>query len=109
MVPPLQRDPLLDDLLGRGALFDATISRRKMAVSKRHENVVELWRCNDITGIATGYALFDEDGLWREHTWGVQDDGTLVETTVMFEGYFGYELTPTESEQFANTVLPEHE
>lgn len=64
----------------------------------------ELWRFlgrRDLPKIkiATGWALSD-DGLWRSHSWGVQKDGTVVETTCPRIGYLGVVLTPAESDTF---------
>jgi hypothetical protein len=40
-----------------------------------------------IISIATGYALSD-DGLWRQHSWGILREGVL-ETTKVRVKYFG--------------------
>jgi hypothetical protein len=61
----------------------------------------ELWRFagrSDLPKIkiVTGWALSD-DGIWRSHSWGVQRDGTVVETTCPRIGYFGVVLNPEES------------
>lgn len=39
-----------------------------------------------------GYALSD-DGLWRQHSWAMLVDGTIVETTEPRELYVGYRTT----------------
>ena len=42
--------------------------------------------------IASGYALAD-DGLWRQHSWGVGAvDGRVMETTVRSLRYYGFIL-----------------
>lgn len=57
--------------------------------------------------IMTGYALSD-DGVWRQHTWNVDGDGIVIETTEMRVAYFGFTLTDDESLEFAdqNQVRP---
>jgi hypothetical protein len=47
--------------------------------------------------IASGYAL-SSDGLWRQHSWGVDaEDGRVVETTERRVRYFGFVLNDAES------------
>lgn len=54
---------------------------------------------NGSCGIMTGYALSD-DGVWRMHSWNIDVDGTLIETTEERSAYFGFVLTPEECEVF---------
>jgi hypothetical protein len=42
--------------------------------------------------VVNGYAL-SRDGMWRNHSWVLQPDGRLIETTVPREAYFGAVLT----------------
>ena len=55
----------------------------------------------------TGYALSD-DGLWRQHSWGLLTDDRVVETTVARLRYFGAILTDPAAAEFvlANFVVP---
>jgi hypothetical protein len=46
-----------------------------------------LWREGKLDAIGVGYGL-SEDGLWREHYWGMKDDH-IVETTASRVAYFG--------------------
>lgn len=68
--------------------------------SQCHQNVIDLWKAKHIQHIYTGYGL-SEDGLWREHSWGLDityanDDSppvnVVVETTEERLIYFGYEV-----------------
>ena len=52
-----------------------------------------------MVAIATGYALSD-DGLWRQHTWGILRDGILETTEARIE-YFGLLLQGERADEFA--------
>lgn len=91
-MPPTSADPLFEIQLAKGELFTAPVRVVEMEVSKCHANVARLWRDGVLVSIGTGYTLA-EDGLWREHTWGIDADSSLIETTLMFDKYFGFELS----------------
>jgi hypothetical protein len=60
-----------------------------MAASRCRENVAWLWRrraSTGVTGVGTGWGL--SDGVWHEHTWGMDDAG-IVETTKIQDHYYG--------------------
>lgn len=48
----------------------------------------------------TGWALTNDDGIWRQHSW-VKESGRIIETTAERDLYFGFELTPEEAKTFA--------
>ncbi len=56
------------------------------------EDIADSW-------IVTGYAL-SKDDLWRQHTWVVTADDTLIETTIARKAYFGVFLEGKEEETF---------
>ena len=68
-------DPDLSELLSSGRLITEPIVMEQLDEGHCHENVAELWlsRERGLTAIGTGYAL-SEDGLWRQHSWGMRDD-----------------------------------
>ena len=69
--------------------------------SKCHTNSARLWIKNPIANrIATGYGLSD-DGMWRHHSWIVNRDGSLTETTVKRLAYFGVILNRRKSFRFS--------
>lgn len=76
-----------------------------MARNGCHQNVASLWKSpkRRIIGVATGYAL-SEDGLWRQHSWGVLRDG-LLETTERRDKYFGILLQASGADRFSQTYL----
>ena len=68
-----------------------------------HQNVASVWKAHKfgIVGICTGYAL-TEDGLWRQHSWGLLREA-LLETTEPRVKYFGILLQGDKAERFANS------
>lgn len=93
VVPPMQPDPDLDDLLAGAAAHGPRVE----VVGEGgdcHGNVAKRWIDGDIATIGTGYAL--TEGLWRQHSWGVADDGGVVETKWPAERYVGVRLGPGE-------------
>lgn len=70
------------------------IMKHNMQRSGCHDNCDELFKkdktksCN----IYTGYGLSD-DGLWRNHSWLVDKNNNIIETTCERLIYFGYKMT----------------
>ena len=88
---------------------NAALRRQPGAPSQCHRNTARWWEANAPThgvrvAMVTGYALTPDDGLWREHTWGLwlrpRAGTTIVETTVARSVYFGLVLTPADAELF---------
>jgi hypothetical protein len=65
-----------------------------------HGNAARLREAEPRKQIVTGWALSD-DGLWRQHTW-CELDGTLIETTLTRERYFGFPLDDNEAATFCD-------
>lgn len=88
-------------LLERGFLTAGPIRLKVMKSSSCHQNVASVWTARKfgIVGIATGYALSD-DGLWRQHSWGILRDGVLETTTTRLK-YFGIVLQGERADFFA--------
>ncbi len=72
-----------------------------------HANAAMLWTDGMVAAIGTGYALSD-DGLWRQHSWGVDADGAPVETTAARISYVGITLTAVPALQFAVSNAGDH-
>lgn len=104
VVPPMHPDPDLDDLLAGAAAHGPRVD----VVSEGgdcHANVAKLWVDGGIGAIGTGYALTEE--LWRQHSWGVADDGGVVETKWPAERYVGVRLaTGEQTVKFAMNNYP---
>ncbi|GIH08076.1 hypothetical protein Rhe02_61430 [Rhizocola hellebori] len=94
VVPPLHPEPDLDLLLAIGVLQETTVTALDLG-GDCHANVANSWLDSRIAAIGTGYALHED--LWRQHSWGVSADGTIVETKSPHERYFGATLPPGES------------
>ena len=104
VVPPLSPDLMIDVFRARGRLWSSPVRFVEGEPwSACHENAVALWRSGDACAIGSGYGL-SEDGLWREHTWALAEDGALVETTEPRTAYFGIELRDRDAERFADWI-----
>ena len=53
----------------------------KMEDCRCHDNSLQLYLSGKVVEIRSGYAL-SADGLWRHHSWCIDSDGRIVETTV---------------------------
>jgi len=101
LVAPPKPDQDLPMLLEQGFLIAGPTKLKMMKSSSCHQNVACVWtkRRFGIVGIATGYAL-SEDGLWRQHSWGILRDGVLETTEVRLK-YFGIVLQGERADFFA--------
>ena len=101
LVAPPRADGDIPTLLESGFLTSGPITLKIMKSSSCHENVASLWKSRKagIIAVATGYAL-SEDGLWRQHSWGIRRDG-IIETTEPREKYFGLVLQGEKADHFA--------
>lgn len=100
VVPPCAVDADTARLAEGAELKVGRVRHSEGEPSACHDNVIALWRRGRVEAIGTGYAL-SEDGLWRRHSWGVLDDGTLVETTEARVRYVGVTLRGEVAEAFA--------
>lgn len=102
LVAPPTFDPDVPSLIASGSLMQGSIVCEVMEDSACHENVAQLWieKRDGIIGVGTGYAL-SEDGLWRQHSWGVRQT-EIVETTTERLKYFGKVLQGPDADSFAN-------
>lgn len=95
VVPPIDPEIRIVDLLQR-AVVQSGVGAVSVPgePSRCHENVetlVDRGRTVDghvVVAGWTGYALSD-DGLWRQHSWAVGDDGSVIETTEPRRCYAG--------------------
>jgi hypothetical protein len=101
IVAPNKLDQDVPRLLKYGFLMNGPITFDEMKSSMCHQNVAAVWKFQRprIVSIATGYAL-SEDGLWRQHSWGVLREG-LLETTAGRMRYFGISLSSSKADHFA--------
>jgi hypothetical protein len=104
VVPPLSPDPLIDMLSETGVVVGGAVETLAGGPpSQCHANAVRLWRDGRAAAIGTGYAL-SEDGLWREHSWGISDGGAILETTEARTLYFGIEMRDDFAQWFVTWI-----
>jgi hypothetical protein len=87
-------DPHVGELLDRGRCFPGAGALMCRGVpSACHANSAMMFvRSRGAVRIASGYAL-SPDGLWRQHSWGVDArDGRVLETTERRVRYYGFVL-----------------
>lgn len=99
-------EPDLAKILARARSWSGKDAElRAGRASDCHANASRLWRGDARRHrIVTGYALTDDDGLWRQHTWALDGD-QLVETTEARSAYYGVILTEKEAQKFAESNL----
>ena len=101
LVAPIRFDPDVQLLMDSGFDMSGPVKCRIMRRSACHENIARLWKAKHrgLVGVGTGYALSD-DGLWRQHSWGIRRDG-ILETTLTRARYFGIRLQGADADSFA--------
>lgn len=98
-------EPDLMKILERGRRFTGRSKMMKGEPCRCHSNSAACWEENkELCKICTGYAL-SRDGMWRQHSWVVTNNGVVVETTQKRVQYFGYVLTDEECDQFSEDNL----
>lgn len=85
-----REEPDLDKILSRGRLFNTKVVMKHGKSLDCHTNARELSKVKG-NRIATGWAL-SPDGLWRQHSWIIKNDNTIIETTEKRNKYFGFIL-----------------
>jgi len=105
LVAPSNPDQDIPLLLEDGFVTSGTIKLKPMKSSSCHQNVASLWKKKQlgIVAISTGYGL-SEDGLWRQHSWGIWREG-ILETTRTRTKYFGIILQGKHADFFAANNL----
>lgn len=99
VVPHMGEDPHLALLVLQGKMWTEPARLMLGEPISCHSNVARLFEKGEIETICTGYALSD-DGLWRQHSWGLLDGDVVVETTQTRVSYFGIRLPPDEADDF---------
>jgi hypothetical protein len=106
-VPPLRPEADLDELLTEALACGPDARLLPGEDNDCHTNAAVLWTDGTTTAIGTGYALSD-DGLWRQHSWGVDTGGTVVETTEERLRYVGLVLSGADAMRFAISNAGDH-
>lgn len=96
----------LNCLIKRGKVFSTDRLRSKRGQNSQcHSNSGWQWHTHKTYRIVTGYGLGPDDDLWRQHTWILDSQKQIIETTVARRAYFGFILTKSESKQFFDDNL----
>jgi hypothetical protein len=105
LVAPVAPDPDLEAILSHGFLQDGDVILEEMERNSCHWNVAALWlqKQANLIAVGTGYAL-SEDGLWRQHSWGIQS-ASILETTEERTHYFGLRLSGEDANRFASAYF----
>jgi hypothetical protein len=96
----LRDEDKLDLLLSLGREFTNPVKRVRGTMHCCHGNVGRMFLAGKLMAICTGWALGD-DGKWRQHSWGLDHKGKIVETTVKNIRYFGVYMTGLTAVYFA--------
>jgi hypothetical protein len=107
VVPPMQPEADLDLLVSGARLQGPASELRQGEDNGCHANAAVLWIDGAVTAIGTGYALSD-DGLWRQHSWGIDAAGAPVETTFERRQYLGVALAGVPALRFATGNAADH-
>jgi len=91
-------EPDLQLLLSRGREIEGPVKVMRGDTSRCHQNVAHLVANDPDMRPATGWVL--DDDLWRQHSWGVLEDGTIIETTQKRDKYWGVILEGEEASEF---------
>jgi hypothetical protein len=107
MVPSPGDDPTINFLIDYGIVYAGPVLLTHAGHRQQDRRLGRIWhrRLHGIVGIGVGYALND-DGLWREHSFGVRREG-VIETLAPRRKYFGLLLIGEAADAFAETLMGE--
>lgn len=107
--PPLARDPMISFLIDCGIVFNGPVILKRAKSGEPLTHLARAWRkrAPGLVGIGLGYAL-EQNGLWREHTFGVLREGVL-EAGAEKQKYFGLMLIGEAADGFVTGVLSDGE
>lgn len=91
----------INSMLSKGQLYSTVNLRRHkkgMRPNSCHSNSVFLSEVKKTYRVVTGYGL-TEYGTWYQHSW-LTNGKNIIETTYIFEMYYGYELKGFELDNF---------
>jgi hypothetical protein len=98
-------DPYLQVIADAGASLDNTeVRMMRGRPNDCHRNAALFWLKGKCTAIVIGYYLGPDD-VWRQHSWGVMDNGTILDTHSAGWLYFGVRVESMEAVKFAEDHL----
>ena len=87
-------DPYLQVIANTGALFtDTKVRIKRGRPNECHRNAALFWLKGQCDAIAIGYYLGPDD-VWRQNSWGVMGDGTILDTHSGGRRYIGVQVKP---------------
>lgn len=102
------RDPEWDvQIIERDGTFRSKsdiVQRIYMKRGNCHPNACRALNKYETCHIETGYAFSDNEG-WLSHSWLVNKEGKIIETTATFEEYYGYTLSSDDVKKFSRRTL----
>ena len=94
-------DPYLQVIADAGVAFaNAKVRMTCGRPNECHRNAALSWLKGKCAAIAIGYYLGPDD-IWRQHSWGVIGDGTILDTHSAGRRYFGVRVESMEAVKFA--------
>jgi hypothetical protein len=104
LVPPDASDPMTSFLIDFGIVFSGPVLLKVCGHRRPAPTLGHVWsrRLYGIVGVGVGYAMSD-DGLWREHTFGILREGVL-EIVSPRQKYFGLLLIGEAADGFAEAA-----
>jgi hypothetical protein len=102
----LRRDSHLEELLARAEVWRRVVPHEIAGMSNQcHRNAATAYLdAPSKHRIVTGWALHDDDVVWRQHSWILRGD-ELCETTVPAKIYYGVILDEQETARFVRAEL----
>jgi hypothetical protein len=91
----------INSMLTKGKIYSTeNLNRYKkgMYPNRCHSNSAFLSEVKKSYRVVTGYAL-SKDGTWYQHSW-LTNGKNIIETTYIFDVYYGYELKGLELDNF---------
>lgn len=83
-----------------GRIYNEKIMFANGIPNQCHRNISDKYKNSTSSNfkIISGYALYNNE--WIQHSWGFIKNNIIESTKIKFELYYGYELTPEESDEF---------
>jgi hypothetical protein len=101
-------EPDCERLLYRGAPMTPTNIRLEKGDAREcHRNSVRIWlKDGHGCSLMTGYALSSLEPKWYQHSWVLDGEGRIVETTALARLYYGMRMSQREAELIAMSYDP---
>lgn len=96
----LDTDDEQNRMLNDGRLYTEKVNFVSGIPNQCHRNVSDKYQKSNKHSfkIVSGYSL--SNGTWLQHSWGFNRNNIIETTKINFDMYYGYELTPEESDEF---------